>query len=118
MPHLRLKHKLIIVFLLISIIPIDTIVVYIYKRQVAASSQAKIEAALAASKLVERQIPFFFEIQQTRVADWSSDGHIRTEVAALIKEPDKERATDLSIYLKEKKKHIGFRGSAYGYSQG
>ncbi len=53
--------------------------------------------------LAEGHILTFFERQKIRTADWSSDGHIRAEVEAIVKTGDAERARQLGIYIKTKK---------------
>ncbi len=61
--------------------------------------KARIEAT---AKIIENQIPQFFEINKARVADWSLDGHIRKEFASLLKTRDRLKAEELSAYIKAK----------------
>lgn len=100
---MSIKTKLILVFLVVSIVPILAISFLLFERaQNSFQSQAVKLLTLAADN-AEGHVLTFFERQKIRIIDWSSDGHIRTETEAVAQTGDADRAKALSAYLRDKK---------------
>jgi PAS domain S-box-containing protein len=108
--NMRLSFKLILIFLLISLLPIAGIS-YIGLGAGERIIRDQILADLTlASELAEGKILIFFERQKVRASDWSTDGHIREETEFIVKSRDQKeknkRIYALSQYLRAAKQSL------------
>lgn len=100
---MSIKTKLMLIFLVVSIVPILAISFLLLKQTKNSFQNQTTKLLTLAADNAEGQILIFFERQKIRTADWSSDGHIKTETEAIVQTGDAERAKALSAYLRDKK---------------
>lgn len=100
---MSIRIKLMLVFFIVSLIPIFAISSLFLQRSEVIFQEQTIKLLTLAADNAEEHILTFFERQKIRTADWSSDGHIRTETEAIIQANDAERALAFSAYLRDKK---------------
>ncbi len=96
---MRLTPKFIIMMLIISLLPIAGIAIFSFSQTEKSIKQDLYKDLTVAAELAEGNILSYFQWQKIRGSDWSSDGHIRSEVAALEKNNDPVRAGELSDYI-------------------
>lgn len=92
-----------LVFFIVSLIPIFAISSLFLQQSEVIFREQIIKLLTLAADTAEGHILTFFEREKIRTADWSSDGHIRTETEAIIQANDTERALAFSAYLRDKK---------------
>lgn len=98
-----IKYKFILIFLVVSVLPVIAISVLFFQQTKKNIQKQTIQLLTLAADNAEGNIFTFFERQKVRTQDWSSDGHIRSEVETIIKTNDAKRALELSTYLRNKK---------------
>lgn len=100
---MSIKTKLILVFLVVSLMPILALSFLIFQQSEKIFQKQTNKLLTLAADNAEGHILTFFERQKIRTADWSSDGHIRAETEAIVQTGDGERVNAFSAYLKERK---------------
>lgn len=92
-----------LVFLVVSIVPILVISFLLLEQTKSSFQNQTIKLLTLAADNTEGHVLTFFERQKIRTADWSSDGHIRTETEAIAQTGDAERVKAFSAYLRNNK---------------
>ena len=108
---MSIRWRLLIIFLTISILPVLGGAFFATNSSEAYVRGHILENLEFAADQTEAAVVSFFETQKARVADWSSDGHIREEVAAIVRllaEPSRrsegeKRAQELGAYIRDNK---------------
>ena len=98
-----IKTKLVLIFCIISLVPIIGISFFIFQKSAAIFSDQTISLLTLTADSVEDEVFNFFDDEQGRVQDWSTDDHIRKDVETLNRNVDVKLSSELSSYLKIKK---------------
>lgn len=98
-----LSVKLILIFLLISLLPMGAAAFLIYTRGIDAVEKQAIYDLRLTSRLTEGSLLIFFDKIKTRAIDWAGDGYILSEANAIFNSADADRSRQLGEYLKTQK---------------
>lgn len=98
-----LAVKLILVFLLTSLLPLGGVAFLVYKTGVEAMEQQAIYDLRLTSRLTEGSLLILFDKIKTRAVDWAGDGYILSEANAIFANADANQSRQLGEYLKTNK---------------
>ena len=100
---MKITQKLILIFLLISVIPLIVISVFELNRSEETIKNETVHYLSLISEMVHEKADIFLEHEKIRAIDWVSDKYISTESEKILIDKNSLSAKELGAYIKENK---------------
>lgn len=103
---MKLRSKLVVIFLTISIFPIIFLSFYILKKWENEAERQTFDSLAITAESTESYILIFLDKQKVRMVDWATDGYVRDKTEDITERKDVSKVEELAEYLRTQKQPL------------